>query len=190
MNKIVEEIIELEIPLPEKSPEENKKDSELFLKFFQLISDNRNRILEKPEYFYVRFDGAYIAGIMIGGRYIPLGVLILLWNDNKWKAECSNCQDEVFIYAAAGSPFSGRNQYTGVCIGCKKKVYGRLGSFGVLWGPAFEMCKLYKNTQKILRTKSRWFSWGKGIIGEETPDKIIESGIDAVDIATLIEELQ
>lgn len=190
MNGIIETIIEEPMPLPEKTDQERDHEWDLFLKFFPLIWARKNTILAKPEYFYVRFSTAYIGTTLTGMWHIPMGALILLWQDNKWKDTCPHCQGEVFIYAAGGSPLSGRHKYAGICAGCREQVTGRRESFGALMGPAWEMRKSYQNKRKILRTKSRWFSWGNGMIGEEIPDTVLADGVHAVDLAELIDELK
>ena len=96
----------------------------------------------------------------------------------------------MLIFQASGSLLSGRNSFSGRCVACGRDVHDRFETIWVLAGPALDIPKQYLNRKKFIRTNSQRFSWGKGIEGEPVEDAIIKAGIEAVDIAELINILQ
>jgi len=102
-------------------------------KNLDLLLSYQNQILATP-----RFANLELAcsGLTFKGKF-TLGELLYYWN---WKPDDPDndtvihsfvekeCCGNVLVYRAAGSPFSGRNIYSGICTKCKKIHYGRASS--------------------------------------------------------------
>lgn len=183
-------IIEREMELPERTPEEQQDDYRLFCENLELILEKSDVILSREELFYCSFHRALVGNYIMGGRHMPVGVLILLWKDGKMKAPCEHCGEKAFIIRAGGSPLSGRNNYRGYCPNCRNEIHGSYPHFGSLWGPAFEMKSRYRNTQLIRIRKTRFFSWKHGTVGEETPDEILRHCVQGVIVRELVDALK
>jgi hypothetical protein len=126
----------------------------------------------------------------VGSKYIPLGVLIKLWQYDQWLGECPECGCKTYVYSAGGSPFSGSHYTNAVCITYKKFVYQRKSSgLAVLIKPAFDLTNTYTQKRKILRTRGPVFSWSKGLVGEAVPDRIIEDVVQPVEQELMIDKL-
>ncbi len=119
------------------------------------------------------------------------GVLLKLWQSGKWLGECPDCGGRAYIFAAGGSPLSGRHYCHAVCPVCREIVNSEHGeAFTVLMQQAFDLCDRYSRKQKILRTQGPRFSWSKGVVGEKVPDKILEDVVQPVDLESLVNELK
>jgi len=180
------QIIKKEMPLPERSSDEQREDFRLFCDHFDLIKENAKMIIEDAKLFYCKFHFAMVGNYIMGVRYLPVGVLLLLWEEESMTDYCLECGNKIYIIGAGGSPLSGTNSYWGYCPCCKKEVRGSYKPFHALWRPAIKMLRGYRNITVIERRKTQYFSWKHGIIGEETPDKIIKEGVRGVTLQELI----
>ena len=180
-----------ELPLPEETGEQRKKNMQLFCDNLELILANSELILKTPEYFHIRHEWSLVGGIYLGSKYIPLGVLIKLWMNDQWLDECPECGGKTYIYCAGGSPLSGSHYTNAVCTTCKKFVDQRKSSgLAVLIKPAFDLCNTFIQKRKILRTKGPVFSWSKGMVGEAIPDRVIEDVVQPVKLKLMIDKLK
>ncbi len=186
-----QEIIFKELPLPEESDAERTQNMQLFCDNLELILTNADLVIGRPEFFYIRHDWMLIGGIYVGSKYIPLGVLLKLWQSGSWIGECSDCDGRAYIFKAGGSPLSGSHYCNAVCPVCRKIVNSRQNeAFTELMKQAFDLCDRYNRKQKILRTRGPVFSWSKGLVGKSVPDKILEDVAKPVSLETLVNELK
>lgn len=188
--KTIESLLELELPLPDKTDVEHRADIELFRRNIALILKHKKRIIATPKYFFIRFRNSFLGSTITGYWPVPLGIWLLYWSEGKNIMRCPECEYSAFIFNASGSPLSGRNQISIVCADCQEISYIRVASFNSIFIPVFELRKMYPNKQVILRTKSQFFSWGKGLVGEETPDRLIRDCVHAVELSVLIDDLR
>ena len=186
-----QEIIFKELPLPEESDTERAENMQLLCDNFELILDNADLVIEKPEFFYIRYSWMIIGAAYIGAKYIPLGVLLKLWQSGSWIGKCPDCGGRSYIINAGGSPLSGSHSFNLVCQTCRDIIYCKQsGNFAELMKQAFDLCDRYSQKQKILRTRGPVFSWSKGLVGESVPDKILEDAVKPVSLETLVNELK
>ncbi len=186
-----QEIIFQELPLPEESDAERAQNMQLFCDNLELIIANADLIMGRPEYFYIRHDWMLIGGIYIGSKYIPLGVLLKLWQSGRWIGECPECGGRAYIFKAGGSPLSGSHYCHAVCPVCRKIVNSKqVEAFTVLMQQTFDLCDSYSRKQKILRTRGPVFSWSKGLVGESVPDVFLEDVVKPVSLETLVYKLK
>jgi hypothetical protein len=179
-----------ELPLPEETGEQRKKNMQLFCDNLELILANSELVLKTPEYFQIRHEWSLVGGAYVGSKYIPLGVLIKLWQNDQWLGECPECGSKTYIYCAGGSPLSGSHYTNAVCTTCKEFVDQKKSSgLAALIKPAFDYCSTHTQNRKILRTKGPVFSWSKGLVGETVPDKVLEDVVQPVELEVMINNL-
>ncbi len=186
-----QEIIYEEPTLPEESDEQGKKNRQIFCENLALILENSGLILKTPKYFYIRHEWSLVGGIYAGSKYIPLGVLIKLWQEDKWLDECPSCGGNTYVFCAGGSPLSGSHYTHAVCTACNEIVYRKKTSgLTVLVKPAFNLCNSHTQRRKILRTKGPRFSWSKGLVGEKVPDQVLEDVVKPVSLEAMANNLK
>ncbi len=83
--------------------------------------ENSLDILSCGEYFHCKLSFAYIGTIYFGGGYIPLGILILGWEDGILRDKCSCCKQNTLWITGFSGGFSFGVKW-GVCVECKKLV--------------------------------------------------------------------
>ena len=185
-----QEIIYKELPLPEENVEDVARDMVLLCENLDLILERADLIMTRPEYFYLRKSWILVGAIYRGSQHVPLGVLLKLWQDDKWTGECPDCGRKAYVYAAGGSLLSGRHYCHAMCPVCRNTECSLEGTvLYELLDPAFDLCRRYSQKQKILRTRGPHFSWSKGVVGKSEPDKILEDVVKPVSMETLVEEL-
>jgi hypothetical protein len=182
-------IIERDIQLPECSPDEKRRELELLRDNLDLILTKTNKIITQPDFFYCYIKAARLGLITFGTWQIPLGVLIQLWNDQSMVVNCPLCQGTLYIVGAGGSPLSGSNSCIGVCRSCSEIISTSVEEFPRIWQPLLSMRNKHRNTQKVLRKITRCFSWKDGIVGQKTPDIIVQEAIYGVSLDILIQNM-
>ena len=182
-----QEIVFKELPLHEESSEEQAKNMQLFSDNLELIQKNADLVMERPEFFYIRHSWMLVGGIYVGAKYIPLGVLLKLWQGGRWLGECPDCGGRAYIFTAGGSPLSGRHYTLAACPACRKVISSKKHEpFTTLMKDAFDLCNKYSQKQKLLRTQGPRFSWSKGVVGEYVPDEILEDVVKPVSLVEMI----
>ena len=173
------------------SKEVYEKDLNLLCENLKLILDNANKILDIQKYFYCYPKPAYLSVAYIGADgQIPLGGLILKWKELLLIEECPDCKGKLYMINGGGSPLSGRNSCTGICIGCQKVFYISSKSFSSIRFPMCSIIEVFPNRQIIKKGERKKFSWSHGTIGEDTSDEIIQDSIKGVSLETLIYDLK
>lgn len=104
--------------------------------------------------------------------------------------ECIKCKGDVYVIGTGGSILSGVNSYWGYCPTCREYIKATSSKFRDLSGSAREIVRMYPNQPIIEKGKHPIFSWGKGLVGEYTPDRVIKEAIKGTDLQTLIEHLR
>jgi hypothetical protein len=189
--KIFDERIVVEKIQPsEKSKAQHADDFKLFLYHFKLILENEDLIIRTPEYFHVLLERLFLGTTITGTTYLPLGVLLLLWRDRDLLCCCPQCSSKSYIFQAGGSLLSGSHSYSAICPECERVFCGRASSFQDIHCPIFKKVKKYPNTRTIKIRKTQGFSWSKGLVGEPTPDAMLEDGIHPISLKTLIGKLK
>ncbi len=73
------EIVYEEVPLLEESKNESLKNRQLLCDNIEIIVENTEFIIKTPKYFHIRHKWFHVGSNWVGEKYIPLGVLLLLW---------------------------------------------------------------------------------------------------------------
>ena len=184
-----QKIIEQVIDLPEKSEEIYTKDFELFIDNLNIILRHTDLIIRTPELFHSSFYRSHIGLTLLGGHYIPLGVLLKLWRDEILIGKCNECSGKLYIFSGGGSPLSGMNSCTGVCGRCKVVSTSSLPSIGPIM-KSFKILRSNLNKRKVIRTRGQYFTWKHGLTGKAVPDKIIKDSVVPVGMEELIFKLK
>jgi len=174
----------IENTLPDRTPEERKREWELLVNNIDLILRNVDIVLSKKEFFFIQLSFAHISTTITGTTALPLGVLLLLWQKNEFIATCPHCGERAFIVFAAGSPLSGSHKYNGFCPACKKDILGSKKTFRELWLPSWELNDKYPNFGIIKKTVNHYFSHGG-----ESKDGITETVIQEKIQGLMLEDL-
>jgi hypothetical protein len=174
---------------PQGDAESRCKEMEILRGSFPLILRNLDRILRTPRFFFCQLQSAYSWTLWFGpSGPIPLGVLVLLWEDGKMIHGCMECGGRFHAIGVGGS-FSGGNVW-GLCADCG--LNGKLSYKGWLEGflAVARLLPLYKNEPIIEYGKRPRFDWKEGLVGETTPDKVLAPAIEPVDLLALLAELE
>lgn len=158
------------------------QEDKLFAENMDLIMKSSEIIINTPEFFYCEFGSAWLSLAYIGGDgMIPLGVLLMLWEQGKLMDRCKHCGADVYIIGAGGSPLSGSHTWHGFCVGCRQRQIGSKESFREIASPLRELMIKHKNKG------SKGLDVSK--IMEPTRQQVVQTSIAAVDLVTLIKTL-
>jgi hypothetical protein len=186
-----------------------KKSGGFLQENLHLILNNKQTILDTPEYFFSGLFGAemvfrykYLIHISTGN--IPLGALLKLWNDKTLIKPCAKCGGDFHIYYWDGLiGYSRVHDYMGVCYAC-----GEYDSVVTGENPEDDMMKdltdKIDHAKSIIREKPneeiakiikpgvrQHFSWSKGLVPEIPEVKeIIKPKTVPMDIEDVVRSLK
>lgn len=165
---------------------------DLLMEHLPLVLANAERILSKKEYFFCVDTSLAFLSIAYGtGGPIPLGVLVQLWQAGELIKQCPECDGKLYVLGCGGSPLSGTHSWWGFCPECKKRIHrSNEGKFRDLYVPIQDLLWEYPNETTIEKGERKKFSWGKGLVGKETPDVVIKAAIEGIALEELIRILQ
>ena len=165
-------------------------EDEIFRHYFPTILANFETILETPRYFFCRLESAWLSSLWIyRGGPIPLGVLVLLWEECKMVYDCASCDSRVYAVGIRGSILSGSGYFWGLCERCGWQQRDRQEGDGPNMTAVGELLRVYRNEPIILKGTQPTFDWKDGLKDESTPDRVIVPAVEPVDLWTLIKEL-
>jgi hypothetical protein len=180
---------------PQGNAESRRQEMEILRRGFPLILLNLDRILKTPRLFFCQLQSAYSWSIWFGsGGPIPLGVLVLLWENGKMIYGCPECGGRLYAVGVGGS-FSG-GEIWGLCADCSfnGEFIPRSWRDGTVWHYGFfavaPLLPLYRNEPIIEYGKRPRFDWRYGLVGETTPDKVLVPAVMPVELPTLLAELE
>ncbi|HMA99982.1 MAG TPA: hypothetical protein VKS21_03250 [Spirochaetota bacterium] len=96
----------------------------VFKKFFPVIWEEKEKIINTPNMYYTHLPFAFISMAYIGGDSIPLGALLSLWQLGLFTRPCpgpdkqQECEGQILVTKAGGSPLSGTCRSYGFCPVC------------------------------------------------------------------------
>lgn len=180
---------------PDGDAESERVEMESLRRGFPLILLSLDRILRTPRFFFCQLQSAYTWALWVGPTGpIPLGVLVLLWENGTMIYGCPDCSSRVYALGVGGSLT--RGEVWGLCAGCSSN-----GDFipkswhdGILWSQGFfpiaRLLPFYQNEPIIEYEKRPRFSWKYGLVGETTPDKVLVPPVEPVPLTQLLAELE
>jgi hypothetical protein len=159
-----------------------KKSGVFLQENLHMILNNKQTILDTPEYFFSELFGAemifrykYLIHVSTGN--ISLGVLLKLWNDKTLIKPCTKCGGDFHVYYWDGLiGYSRVHDYKGVCYGC-----GEYDSVLITENPEDDMMKDLKDkidhAKSVIRDNKneeianiiqagigQHFSWSQGLV--------------------------
>lgn len=155
----------------------------------QMIIDNTPHIIKHKKYFYTQFSSAVIGTTIHGEEFIPLGILLLLWQDGNLKDTCPHCGGTVYIIGAGGSPLSGSHKWYGCCAKCRERITGS-SIFSNIWRPAVELKNKFLNRRIIKRYNLKSENWFQKLQEKRRPDEILKEKIEGSTVEELIDFLK
>ncbi len=171
--------------MPTHEDEARAEELKSFHRNFYVILENFDKILENEKYFFCELPDGFLSMPYVGSDGpIKLGILVMLWQQGQLIRKCDDCDGEVYIRGAGGSPLSGSYKCWGLCSGClKDKCFSGESGFSSIWKPIRELMKKFPS----FTSKAGFMG---GLSGETTPDVNVSEKNQAADIATLISDLK
>ena len=88
---------------------------------FYLLIKYKDEIKDNPYYYFSRLKHSGVSSAYISFGFLYLGILVELWEQGDWIAECPECGEKLYFTYFAGSPLSGSRHYFGFCPSCHHK---------------------------------------------------------------------
>ncbi len=143
-----------------------KEELYLFKENYDLLLNNFTEILSCGNMFHCKLSFAYISTVYFGGGYIPLGVLLIGWEEGILKSFCPECgEKQLWIFSFGGGLTFGWEQ--GLCINCKKilKVKSDVSEYFSLYKELVPIIKMFPtNTVVEVEKVIPEFSWKYGLV--------------------------
>ncbi len=167
-------------------------EDDLLRQHLPVILANAEKILATPRFFYCQIATAFMSSLWLfgGGAPIPLGVLILVWEQGRMLYDCPACGFQLHAVSLSGSLFQEVGTVWGFCDGCRHKQTVRLVPCHGDMMAVGELLRIYRNEPLIVKGSQPRFDWKAGITGEFTPDRVIIPSVEPVDLRTVIVELR
>jgi len=172
--------------LPSLSEKEKIEQWELVRENLFLMIRYSDEIIAKKEFFFTQLPMAFVGSSITGTMLLPIGVLIQLWREGHFKAECPDCGGIVYILGAGGSNLSGSHGYWGCCIECVKYINGKKKSFSEIFGPALVMKKKYRNITVKRRFNLKSEKWFERLHERRRPDEVIKKRVEGASLKELV----
>ncbi|MBP9094938.1 hypothetical protein KBI23_28215 [bacterium] len=180
--------------VPTINPEASALEFALFQNNFQLILDNEDAILQKPEYFFCQPAFSYCVWPYIpGGGMLPLGYLLKLWKNPLFAMRCNvyHTTGSVLVTSFGGSPLSGDNWCRGVCTTCKRNVKRRWPKLSDKASFVIDLRRAHPFEISASEDYGGYiFDWGGNGLKEAQKTRPVTTNVtEPVGFATLIAEL-
>lgn len=105
----------------ESENEPRAEEFKVFIEHLELVLKNQTKILDTPDLFFSNLAFAWCSWPYIDGDGpLCIGYLFKGWEDGILCETCPKCKGQVLVVSFSGSPLSGRNDWTGVCVQCNK----------------------------------------------------------------------
>jgi len=156
---------------------------------FQLFQTYSQHIQSQPHLFFCQVPRAMIHASWIPNYEVPLGILLMLWDDGKWLLPCPECYGVLYLIGGGGSVMSGWNRCWGICLVCGLQYAEARSFLQDIYKPAARLLETYGDNRPVMiRPDPQPWSWVKApmYVPEPIPRRPIEPG----HLAELIEDLQ
>lgn len=165
-------------------------DERLLHKHIHLVVSEAETIKNTPEYFYCQPKGSDASLSPIGGGPLNLGILLQIWDERMDPSICPYCGGHPFLIGLHGSVLSGTHWLRGFCTQCCEPMFWkRPGSFVEFAVRIRELIHKHRNKPIIEPGERQRFSWGKGVEGENNPDRVIRPAVEAKTLSQVLWEL-
>ncbi len=167
---------------------------ELFCRYIDLLLQYRKTILNCGDYFFCHLPFAAASfPYLQGDGPLVLGHLVFGWEQNILIEQCPACERKVLITSFAGSPLSGSNSWTGLCLSCRQKQSDKHSSAFRQWVDL--ILKLRQTfpakVEQIEEYQGEEFTWGGSGLAPASKKRIVQVPVaNPVTFAILIDELK
>lgn len=107
-----------------------EREFQLFCENISLILEYRQEILNCVDYFFCspKFAWCSWAYVAADGP-LYMGYLLIGWEENVLTTRCTACRGGVLVTSFSGSPLSGSNRWSGICLFCRNNQKGSWSQF-------------------------------------------------------------
>ena len=99
---------------------------QFFTSNLSLLLKHEQDILNCRDYFFTPLSFSWCSWPWVwGDGPLCLGYLLLGWKDGIFTEPCPVCSEKIFVLSFGGSPLSGCNSWSGFCISCNRKIFGK-----------------------------------------------------------------
>lgn len=166
------------------------RDLFLFRATLPLLLANESAILQCAEYFYSQPAFSWCSCAFIAGGPLPIGYLILSWQNDRLIGNCPHCASKVLVTSFAGSPLTGSNWWKGFCRSCNHMKVGRFDRLVTEITFILRLRKIYPiSVTKIEEFDGFMFDWDRGLKPATKTRKITVPVTEPVSFEQLIAEL-
>jgi hypothetical protein len=174
--------------------EEVQRDWQLFSQNIDLLRRHEESILSCRDYFFCHPAFASCSwSYLEGDGPLLLGYLLLGWRAGLLSEDCSDFKSQVLITSFAGSPLSGANTWTGLCLCCREKRKGQNSRLFRQWMDF--ILKLRKMSPAMVEMVEQHdgfkFSWGGNGLKPVIKKIIVSKPVaEPITLSALIGELK
>ncbi len=177
----------------ESAAKNTDREFQLFSQNIDLILKHEQNILACRDYFFCSLPFAYSSWLYCSGDgQLFLGYLLLAWKTGQLTEQCPTCMGRVIVSSFSGSPLTGRNSWSGLCLGCRQRQIGK-ESKNFLRRMEFiiELRKKFPAAvEQVEEYDGQEFTWGGNELKPVRKKKTIWKPVaEPVDLATLVKEL-
>jgi hypothetical protein len=169
-------------------------DCPLFCQNIDLLIGHERNILNCAEYFFCNLSFAWCSWPYTSGDgQLYLGYLLLGLTTGQLIEHCPTCNSIVLITSFGGSPLTGNNGWTGVCLTCRQKQKGEQSAAFRQWMDfVLRLRQIFPAAVPEQQGYDGFdFSWGEPSLKLVRKSKTIWKPVaDPVTLAVLIEELK
>jgi hypothetical protein len=171
-----------------------EKDWQLFCRHLDLLLESEQIIFNSADYFFCCPSFASCSWPYLGGSGdLYIGYLLLGKKTRQLIEHCPYCTGGILITSFAGSPLSGGNKWTGLCLSCRQTSRGEQSS------------KFKQYMEFVLALRQRFpaavqveeeyddfkFTWGGSGLEPVIKKKVVQMPVaNPVTLAVLIRELK
>ncbi len=153
---------------PEDSPDTRKREIALFRENLGVILEHASRIRSCGELFHCTPSFAYVNTIFFGGGPIPLGILLMGWENGLLRETCPRCGRHALWILRLGGGLSLGYKW-GICTACREEVFVDCGARGYIpvWRallPLIASFPLYETLTLEVEKDVPEFSWSRGVV--------------------------
>jgi hypothetical protein len=178
----------------ESAAKNTDREFQLFSQNIDLILKHEQDILACRDYFFCSLPFAYSSWLYCSGDgQLFLGYLLLGWKAGQLTEHCPICMGKIIVSSFSGSPLTGRNSWSGLCLDCHQRRQGNHSKHFHQWMSLvlkFRQAFPDKVSEEQEYNSQEFTFGGNGLKLVRKKKTIWKSVAESVSIAILIDELK
>lgn len=178
--------------VPSIGAEDARTSVEKFVQKLPLLLKHSDTIMNCADYFFCELPFASCSWPYLSGDgLLYLGYLLIGWKSGAYMGECPHCSAKVHVFSFGGSPLSGTNKWTGVCVVCVSVVKSSWEAFTPRATFTINLRQQYPSTISVWQeTDGVEFSWGGSGLRPAQKNRLVNHAVaNPLTLDQLIEEL-